>query len=57
MVLVRKSVKCPVCGNEMTSYTINNMTSKISFTCSKNSTHVKELTESEYLREIKNNGH
>lgn len=54
MISIKTPVKCPKCGNDMISYTINNLTGKYSFTCSKNITHVKELTESEYLKEIKN---
>lgn len=54
MVLIDKPLICPVCGREMTTYSFNNNTGRIVFSCPKK--HVRSLTEEEYKKEINSSG-
>ena len=54
MIQITKPVKCPICGQMMTTCSFITKTQKFLFVCNK-PLHTKELTEEEYIREIKSN--
>ena len=50
MLKITKSIVCPHCGKDMNTYSTNEQTKRLLFTCPKG--HTTELTETEYYKMI-----